>query len=382
MNNQIQNQIQTMPQYLRNDGIDLLRILSMLYIVVLHCLGLGGALEAVPMESSTYFVGWMMQMWVYCAVNIFALISGYVGYCDKERKFQYANYILLWLQVVFWNALLTVVCSLVAGQGVSLLAIVRSCLPVTTNTHWYFTAYTGLFFLIPVLNTAVRSSSHRCLRWLFAVMFVLFSLYSTVADRWRLEEGFSLLWLMVLYLMGAIMKKCGFGAGLSQKKAFAGIVICTLLSWLWVLYENRAGYLFSGSLVCEIYLTPTYLISAMLHVLLFSRLQVPNSIKKWIRFAAPGAFAVYLINCHNSVLDAYVRFRFQWLGALPVLEFVSWTLLISVVFVAACLCADFLRQKLFGILRVKALAQKVMDMVMLATDCVMKKLFPVQGENM
>ena len=83
----------------RNYGIDLLRITSMLYIVILHVLGHGGILSNVKAGSLHFHAAWLLESWCFCAVNIFALISGYVGYSEKERPHNYANYFVMWLQV-------------------------------------------------------------------------------------------------------------------------------------------------------------------------------------------------------------------------------------------------------------------------------------------
>ena len=44
----------------RNYGIDMLRILAMLYVVVLHCLGLGGVLVNCEGNTTQHTVAWFM----------------------------------------------------------------------------------------------------------------------------------------------------------------------------------------------------------------------------------------------------------------------------------------------------------------------------------
>lgn len=357
-----------------NYGIDMLRVISMLYIVILHFLGLGGALEVSAKGSLNYLVGWYVQMWVYCAVDIFAIISGYVGYSDTERNYNYAKYILLWLQVVFWSVALNVVFCVLGFRNIGVGEFVRALIPVTSNAYWYFTAYTGLFIMIPLLNAAVRNSSKASLRWQFAAMIIIFSLYSTFGDRWKLFDGYSMIWLMVLYLLGAIIKKCGFGETLTQSQVLAGIVICTLVSWLWVLYENKHGFLINKSLV-QTYLTPMHLISAMLHVVFFSRLHFAEPIKKWIRIAASGAFAVYIINCHKTIMETFVAGKLKWMDTQPVYIFVGYILGSSIVFVVICIVADYFREKLFDILHIRKYTQMLADNSLKFADTVMRKLF-------
>ncbi|MCR5648942.1 MAG: acyltransferase, partial [Oscillospiraceae bacterium] len=62
----------------RNHGVDLLRIVSMLMVVVLHILGQGGLLDAVSAPSLRHTLCWLLLAAAYCAVDCYAMISGYV----------------------------------------------------------------------------------------------------------------------------------------------------------------------------------------------------------------------------------------------------------------------------------------------------------------
>ncbi|MBR4172933.1 MAG: hypothetical protein IKR46_01015 [Clostridia bacterium] len=67
----------------RNQGIDLLRIVSMYMVCVLHTLGQGGVLETLSVGSTKYYAFWLLEISQYYAVNSFALISGYTLTEDK-----------------------------------------------------------------------------------------------------------------------------------------------------------------------------------------------------------------------------------------------------------------------------------------------------------
>lgn len=85
----------------RNYGIDLLRIVSMLMVVTLHILKRNLLYNKdVEIFSMKYNILWILEIMSYCAVNCYALISGFVG---VKSKFKYSNILILWLQVVFYN---------------------------------------------------------------------------------------------------------------------------------------------------------------------------------------------------------------------------------------------------------------------------------------
>ena len=115
----------------RNYGIDLLRIICMFFILVLHCVGIGGIIDNVIENSIQYKVVWFMTIFAYCAIDIFALISGYVSYSSKEKKINYSNYIILWLQVIFYGILVTGIFNIFYENIISKVDYLIVLFPVT-----------------------------------------------------------------------------------------------------------------------------------------------------------------------------------------------------------------------------------------------------------
>ena len=87
-----------------NYGIDILRLLSMFYVVVLHTLGHGGVLEAVVEGGAHYRAGWALEIIALVAVDIFVLISGYVANTSDSAPKTYSRYLSLWFEVVFYSS--------------------------------------------------------------------------------------------------------------------------------------------------------------------------------------------------------------------------------------------------------------------------------------
>ena len=82
----------------RNYGIELLRIVAMLAVCLLHILGQGGILAKTVKYSLRYELVWFMEIAAYCAVNCYALISGYVG---VGSKYKYSKLGYICLQALF-----------------------------------------------------------------------------------------------------------------------------------------------------------------------------------------------------------------------------------------------------------------------------------------
>lgn len=87
----------------RNYGIDFLRMISMIMIVMLHTLGHGGILRSVSFLSVHYQIAWLLEVIAFGAVNTYAMISGFVS---VDSHFKISNILILWLQVLFYGILI------------------------------------------------------------------------------------------------------------------------------------------------------------------------------------------------------------------------------------------------------------------------------------
>lgn len=61
----------------RETNIDLLRIISTFFVLILHISGQDDILD-FNSGGASYWIIWFLETCAYCAVNCFALISGYV----------------------------------------------------------------------------------------------------------------------------------------------------------------------------------------------------------------------------------------------------------------------------------------------------------------
>ena len=141
----------------RNLGIELLRIVSMFLIIVLHCLGLGGAGKCAPEHTVQNSILWFLTAACYGSANLYALTSGYV--CIRATH-RWERMIELWLQVFLYSVGIFAVDRILGGSGdLSWRQIISLLLPVTSNRYWYFSAYFFLFAFLPFTKASVLSVS-------------------------------------------------------------------------------------------------------------------------------------------------------------------------------------------------------------------------------
>ena len=339
----------------RNTGVDLLRVVAAYYVIVLHILGIGGLLNACGLGSYQYQLCKAMLNWSYCAVNIFGVISGYVGYTDEERPHKLKKWLMLWLEVVFYGVLLTLLTLLLRPGMAKPQNIASMFIPVLRNYHWFFTAYTGIFFFIPLMNSAVRNASNKTLLRLLAFIAFLFAPVSAVNDIFFCHNGYSTIWLAILYLVGAILKKTRFGIEFHSLALLGVIVGLAFISFLLNTHYFCVDLygITIGSQMVETYVYPGHLLIAICYVLLFSRLRFGKFLRRFTAFAAPGAFAVYLINTQRFVWNGYMTDHFaSWASSSP-LGIAARVAVTAFVFVLVSLIVDFFRRRIFTMVQRK-----------------------------
>ncbi|MCC8149409.1 acyltransferase [Akkermansia sp.] len=341
----------------RNHGIDLLRIISMYMVLILHIMGCGGVFEKIEWLSWNYFISWGLSSLSFCAVNCYAMISGYICY---SQKFDYARIIRLWMQVIFYTVGITVLFAWIMPQGVGFKKWILAFFPITLNQYWYVSSYFALFFCMPFLNFIVNRLDRRLFIKLLVTMVVLFSLIPTFTlgkDGFGVSHGYSPLWLGVLYLLGAGIRKYQWFSGISSLRhflLFVGCAMSVLISK--VVIEISTFYLFGaperGGIFLE-YNSPLIVAAALfLFMACLKRTYESRKLIACITFFAPLSFGVYLIHCQYFIWHYGLRGRFASYA-----ELAPWLMLAAIlltgggIYLAASL-VDFIRLKMFQVCRI------------------------------
>lgn len=317
----------------RNYGIDFLRMLSMFMVVILHTLGHGGILTRLVPGTPAYQTAWLLEIAAYCAVNCYALISGYVGY---QSNFKLSRLTTLWLQIVFYTLGLTLFFAITHPEYLTIQTWLNACFPIMNTQYWYLTSYFGMSVFIPILNLAIQQLERTYLRFLLITCFLFFIAIPTLMQRdtFSINGGFSVIWLCMLYLIGGYIKK--YRITLSKKICLLLYGFSILLTWFYKMQDIP---------ILIDYASPTILLAAVSLLLIFANITINNTIlKKIISLLAPAALSVYIIHVNPLIWNYYI-IDF----AVPLLKF-NTPLLITGVLIASF--AIYLACSLFDLLRI------------------------------
>lgn len=181
---------------LRQSGIELLRIVAIVMVLVCHAnarvLGLPSRAEvfSVPAPSIARMLFGAMAVY---GVNIFVMISGWFGIHAKPKslaKLLFEVLFLLWgIYAVF----------LLTGNATFNMHDIKVCLALT-DEYWFVMAYVGLYIFSPVLNAFVEKASKRELQLLLVGFYVFQCYYCWASGTLDYFSGYSITFFFGLYL--------------------------------------------------------------------------------------------------------------------------------------------------------------------------------------
>lgn len=355
----------------RNYGIDILRIFAMYMIVIIHLFVKSKVLSSEHSLIALVFDTFLYSL-VLCCVNCYALISGYVGY-RKNSKYNFGSYFNLWLQVVFYGMVILSILKFTGIVEVSIKNFVEALLPVTRNQYWYFTAYTGVFFIAPAINKMVDSMQEKAIKGFCLICILVFSFYGTFAqnlggDPFGLEEGYSFVWLSVLYMIGAVIKRFQWDQKiLRYKNAKRNLILicigCVTITTCWYFIVGRATRMIVGEAwgnrILMSYVSPTVLCLSICLLILFLSMKLGKRVIALIKFCAPATFGVYLIHMQPLVAKYIISKSFAWIADLPGLFPTLLVLLVSFAILCVCILIDRMRMLIFKICKINEATEKI-----------------------
>ena len=345
----------------RNFGIDLLRILSMMMVVINHLISQGGVIENVEMYSTAYWVLVFLETLCYCAVNTFILISGYVGY---SGRFQYTNIISLWLTVECYSIGLTLLEKILTPTNVKWKTLFRAAFPVCFSKYWFFTAYFCAFFFFPMIIKTINVLTKKQAFVVMGCEVVLFTIFPLISntDLFNTGFGYSVIWFLVLYYCGVLIKRYEPLKNIKKWQSIAGYLICCVLTFIPKILLPKHSFQLSifkiDSLVFSKYASVTMLFAAVFLLNTFKDMKLSKATKTTVSFFSPLAFSVYLIHHHEFAFTHIIENHYSFVAGFPFFLQPLCVLGCALLIFICCSGIDYIRYLLFNLLKVKERLRK------------------------
>lgn len=336
----------------RNYGISLLKAVSMLFVLNLHILGGGGILETIKSDMIKSDLVWILETVSFCAVDIFAIITGYLSVNSKGSLGRIPP---RWLQAFFYAFVMEVLLHFMFGFPLSGQDLLVVLLPVSGLEWRYFTSYFIVLILEPYINAFLMELGHDGRRQIGVLIFAA-SAWTTFClhDPVNLLYGYSFIWIFLLYVLGAIIRLEEIQPCPSKRKAWLILAGVPLLAWLSKCVMERSGIALINAHSNDFikYTSPFVLLQAVMMLLVFKEISVSRRFQKVVAWAERVSFGVFLIHTQKTFYDNVWNGAFVWAGKYGVLSIWAITILLSFCIFVLCGFIEQARLALFAVLKI------------------------------
>lgn len=266
---------------IRESNFELLRIVSMFFIVLYHLL-----LYFVVEEDGNILYK-AIYLPLHVAVICFVLISGFFHIKPSLKGFT-----KILLPLILFYLPLTLFEKLYKGYGGG-----TSFLFISNSPYWFVRTYLYLYLVAPMLNSYLTSNKRRVY-----ILLVLggISVYMGMMHDKSLIDGKNLPLFMFLYVVGDSIH--AYIEKIQKIKVsyliFGYVFLNVILFFIYVTSNNS----WIGNLLWRFsfpYCSPILIFNAVLLFLIFSKISFHSKIVNWI---SASMFAIYILHQQHYVL--------------------------------------------------------------------------------
>ena len=335
-----------MEKVVRQSNMELLRIVSMLFVLVLHANFLGvhaPTQEDLTVSPISTFFRCFIEALTIVAVNVFVLISGWFGIHFSLKKIG-----ALCFQVLFFTLGFFMVFAVINPSEAFTTDKIKGIF-LFNGDYWFVKAYIALFLLSPVLNMFVEHATKKQFQTVLISYYAFHTLYGWLMDASVAftMNGTTALSFIGLYMLGRYMRLYPCRLTLKKKEfdmvVYVGCALILVFCNLFLLYR---GYSVSAEGRLYSYASPIIIVSSVYLLLFFSKFTFSSKTVNWI---ASSCFAVYLFHCNGFFFGKHYRHLITYLYYENNFALVGVVAYIFLVYITAILL-DKLRITLWNII--------------------------------
>ncbi len=234
----------------RKSGIELLRIICMLMIIVLHAYTYGGLNQLSNAQGGNFEV---MSDFIWSffrtPVNVFMIITGYFMSKDVlDFKKSYRRIPKVYATMLFYSILLTILAFIIyshnsfsipnetadtltsadkleidtmndLSERFAVYSVIKMFFPLLSKQWYFLTNYVIILLLSPFINKVLVEIDKKQFKILLGLLFVFLSIYPTISTMGGLREifsikkvlpieyGKSMISFLFMFIIGAYLKR-------------------------------------------------------------------------------------------------------------------------------------------------------------------------------
>ena len=178
----------------RKSNIELLRIISMIFIIWHHYTLHGGILY-VNYSNPNKYIAEAIYLLGKVGVNEFILISGYFLI---KSKFKIKKLVKIELQILCYT-LLFLILYIVMDKHINKKMIQQTFFPIIFNAYWFMTAYIGMYILSTFINKLIINLNKNEFKLLLIILLIMLSILPSITGINNFMGN--LQWFIYIYMI-------------------------------------------------------------------------------------------------------------------------------------------------------------------------------------
>ena len=330
----------------RNENVDLLRLISIIFIVCIHYVGWGGAASTSDILPLNFAFTGGIAVACNCAVNCFYMISGYYINGDETFETCKKRIIKVWIPTFLYSVGIPMILLIVGEISLNIKQIIYLFFPVMSNQYWFSTVFIATTLVLPYLGQLLNGINREYLLKLVIILILIDCVQPLLGCNAFSNIGYGILHSTTMYVIGYTIKR--EQVKIKRIHCGAAFLICVVSIGM----ITVASVMLIGDRIRTIadYNSPLMVLQSVAFFLFFMNIKI-----KKVHFSkiSPYIFGVYLLND-----NAYAR-EFLWQKIFHCQDFYSSYLLplhfiITVfIFVVIALTIEYLRINIWKRIRSK-----------------------------
>ena len=220
----------------RQSGLELLRIIAMIIIILYHFV----IYSKIDLYSAELvFSSKILRNGGKLGVNIFILISAYFM---VNKKFKWTRILNIVIQTFFYSILFYLIFLSLGRAEFNISSILSVFMPISYTEYTFVTLYVMLMFLSPLLNLLIKKigkKMHGIICIVLSCVIVLFPYFNMIVLGRASEFPFvnTLVWFVVLYLIAGYIRLYVKSVSQNQKVwLYLLLVVFVTLQMVYTIY--------------------------------------------------------------------------------------------------------------------------------------------------
>lgn len=347
-------------------NLDLLKILAMFLVVVSHYIFHGLKSNELHYSWDVSTVGGIMEYTIVelmyiiscVAVNCFVMITGY--FCIERVDFRWKGIIKTITTTLFYSIIFLLLAK-VTNKQITTPVIINSIFPIHQELYWFVTSYVGLMLIAPFLSRLAIGINKRVYMVLLCVLFII----SFRLLYGKVFAGFSsIIFFSFLYLLAGYVKLYSIPQKWIDNK---GYILLMVWGIIYLIVTCANVFLCEGTsfLLRSFSYDSLILFLSVATFIYFAYLRLESNFWKSLSKVTPYVFGVYLL--HDNPI-----FRVDlWNKCIPTyynIPIYFHCLIVSFVIFTIGIVIDYLRNKLFILIRIHKLEDRIATRLLKLTN--------------